>query len=161
MKTNDEFDDLKNDAPELFSMDKKNPFSVPEHYFETLSSRIQDRIALENKQPRWIQIAKSLLLPKVAIPALACCLMLGIGTKYLLKPTPITTTDEIAFTYNELTSTEYLNQLEVEQIITALAETQTAATAEVTTTDGATVTEIENYLIDNNISESELIKALD
>jgi hypothetical protein len=151
MNTQEEFDDLKNDAPKLHSMDKKNPFVVPEHYFETLSSRIQDRITLENKQPQWIKILKSLLLPKVAIPALACCLMLGIGIKYLVKPAAVTVTEETAITYDELNSTEYINMLDEEQIVTAIAEQKEATT---------TTTEIEDYLIENNVDESELISAL-
>lgn len=151
MNTHEEFDDLKNDAPKLHNMDKKNPFVVPEHYFETLSSRIQDRIALENKQPQWMKIIKSLLLPKVAIPALACCLMVGVGIKYLVKPAAITVTEETAITYDELNSTEYMNMLDEEQIVTALAEEKDITT---------NTTEIEDYLIENNINESELISAL-
>ena len=40
-------DDWKGEAPKLASMEKRNPFLVPETYFDTLSEQIQSRIAIE------------------------------------------------------------------------------------------------------------------
>ena len=151
MNTQEEFDDFKKDAPKLSSMDKRNPFVVPEQYFETLSSRIQDQIASENKHPQWITFLKSLLLPKVAIPAIACCLLLGVGLKFLKKPEVTNTNSKGTLTFDELSETDFVNYIDEEQIIIEIEQQKSVTTNN---------SEIEDYLIENNIDESELIKAL-
>jgi len=48
-------DDWKKEAPHLASLQRLNPFTVPENYFETLPEEVESRIVLETLsiQPNW------------------------------------------------------------------------------------------------------------
>ena len=51
MKNNENIhdDNIQKSAPKLFSVNKENPFDVPENYFENLQSAISDKCTSTEK----------------------------------------------------------------------------------------------------------------
>ena len=84
MRTKAHNENWQEQAPKLAQMEKVNPFVVPEGYFDTLSDRINNRIAQETKKP-----AKARIIPMWTRYAAAACLTCVLGlTLYLnLKQT--------------------------------------------------------------------------
>ncbi len=64
-------------APKLAHMEKINPFVVPQGYFETLSDRINKRIAQETKKP-----AEARIIPIWTRYAAAACLSCVLGITF-------------------------------------------------------------------------------
>ena len=79
MRTKAHNENWQEQAPKLAQMDKINPFVVPAGYFDTLSDRINNRIAQETKKP-----AKVRIIPIWTRYAAAACLSCILGiTLYL------------------------------------------------------------------------------
>ncbi len=79
MRTKVHTENWQEQAPKLAQMEKINPFVVPDAYFETLSGRINKRIAQETKKP-----AKARIIPMWTRYAAAACLTCILGiTLYL------------------------------------------------------------------------------
>lgn len=147
-------DELKNEAPKLFSMEKKNPFIVPDNYFDSLTSKIQDRIAAEKKESFWSVLIKTVIQPKFAVPVLASVCLVVVGIRFLYHPASITPPAQVAVTYEDLSKSDYINDIDEHVFVEALNKNAGNATSATTNAD------IENYLIENNIEEGDLVKAL-
>jgi len=72
----DEWQDL---APSLAKMEKKNPYLVPDGYFESLQSRIEQKVNSAQAER-----SRSKIIPMWTKYAAAACLTIGMGiTLYL------------------------------------------------------------------------------
>lgn len=100
MNLNTEHDNWKEIAPKLAKMDKLNPFTVPDGYFESLADRIQSRVA-EN------QSAKIKIFPLWIRYAAAACLTLGISLALYLN------LNKNAMSFEEIPDQEIVSYLEV------------------------------------------------
>jgi hypothetical protein len=153
MKTEYNDDDLRKEAPKLFGMDKKNPFEVPDGFFDTFSSKVQDKIAAEKKKTIWSVIFETVIKPKIAIPVLASLCLVAVGIKIMYRPPTVINYNETAITYNDLSQSDYLTDIDESILMDAL---NTATNKSNTSSK----TEIENYLIENNIDVNDLANEL-
>ncbi|MEO8148466.1 MAG: hypothetical protein ABI723_12550 [Bacteroidia bacterium] len=147
-------DELRKDAPKLFGMEKKNPFEVPDGFFDSFSSKIQDKIAAEKKQSVWSLIYQNITRPKVAIPVLASVCIIVVGIKFLYTPGSINRNDEVAITYNDLSQSAYLDDIDESVLTDALNQTTSTVNSDSKTESDSY--RIENYLIENNIDVTDL-----
>lgn len=156
-------DDLRKDAPNLFGKDKRNPFEVPDGFFENFSSNIQDKIAAQQKQSVWSIVYHNLIKPKFAIPVLASVCIIAVGIKLLNKTAIINTNNNIAVTYNDLSQSDYFADINVSDLSEALNNTTSSISNNVKTESDSyrlDKNQIENYLIENNVDVSDLANEL-
>lgn len=152
----EDFKNIQNELKELNSslsgMEKKNNFSVPENYFEKLSSSVQDKISAPKKSP-WLETFFSgALFPKLSIAT--CVVVLLAGSIYYFNKQQ----DSSDFAQTTNSSSEYyasdlLSELDESALTDLYAQSITAENR----SDNA---EIENYLIENNIDDNSLINEL-
>lgn len=108
--------ELKQDAPVLFSMEKRNLFQVPDGYFDTLASQIQDKIQSETKAS-WIQNIFGLFLaPRILVPVAASVVILMFVLNNHQNKT--LNGNKVEITYNDLAASDYLFSID-EEIISA------------------------------------------
>ena len=131
-------EELKNIAPNLHKLPKKDVFVAPDNYFDELPGMIQDRILSQNKKSifQW-----TLPTSKFAIPVAG---VIVVALMYFSKPT----SDIEQATQNEMTA--YVDQqMDMEFDETLLAEELN--------TDNTTITEeassVEEYLLSDDIEE--------
>lgn len=72
-----EKNDLHQNYPLLESMQRRNAFKVPNHFFEELPQTIQSRIQ-EHKKPSYLHAFNPVLRPKMAVVYLMLILLTGI-----------------------------------------------------------------------------------
>ena len=183
MNENIENNDWMNEAPALAAMGKRNPFSVPDGYFENLTEQIQTRIAL-SEMPKaeniftvpenYFDKLQSRITDRIAasepkreakvIPlwrrnivkyASAACflLMASFGIYFYQNSTNTVQQVQSAETVNE----QMLYDIDESTIIDHL-ETQNATSSNIKTTS-ASDTEMENYIL-SNFSSSDLSQEL-
>lgn len=150
--------DLRNEAPKLFGMDKKNPFEVPDGYFDSFSSKLQDKIAAEKKQSAWSAIFDTIIKPKIAIPILASVCLVAVGIKFMYKPSATINATNSEVTYSDLSQSSYFHEIDESTLTEALYSSNEIANHNAKTESDNN--HIENYLIDNNIDAAELESAL-
>ena len=144
-------DDLKN-APGLREMDRKNPFIVPEGYFETLSSRIQDKINAPQSKSVWDKLFQPLQRPTFAYASITIAMLICAGVYFNQKQNRIPAKQIADATINA--DDIYDSDLIYDYDENTLAELYTNSNKQQTST------ETEDYLIDANADESDLIDAL-
>ena len=75
METNKEYtsikDELKDIAPTLADVPKKDSFTVPENFFEKFPVMVSDKIHAEKNKSWWEVVMQSVLKPKFALPVAA------------------------------------------------------------------------------------------
>ncbi|MBL7926142.1 MAG: hypothetical protein JNK61_04455 [Bacteroidia bacterium] len=133
-------DDIENEAPLLFGLKKQTPYQVPDGYFNTLPDNIQKAVSNQQKQTRIISIKRITVSTSIAAAIIASVLWFNKPATENLAP----------ITVNEILASSIISDLDVEEL---------ALLTENTNTSSETVA-IENYLIENNIPEDELINAL-
>lgn len=85
-------DELKNIAPELSKIERKNPFSVPDNYFEDFSARLQVRL---DAQPVEKQGVKTRIIQYLK-PALALAAGFALIFTLVYWPVKLITPGEVA-----------------------------------------------------------------
>lgn len=156
MENNKEYksikDELKDIAPGLADVPKKDSFTVPENFFEKFSVIVSDKVQAQ-KNKSWLDVLmQSVLKPVYALPVVA---VIAFGSYKYLQPTNPVATTEAVVTVEDLSQDEIISQLD-ENIITD-------EVADLTTEDNTTSSEtsdIENYLIDNNTDINTLANEL-
>lgn len=141
--------DLKMEAPVLFGMERRNVFHAPDGYFETLTSKIQDRIAAEKKMSILDKLIEMFFAPQSLIPVAASVVIIA----FIFNANNYTAKDNTAgmdITYTELEQSGYIQEID-EQIITEAYLLADNSNAE---------NELETFLIENNINEDLLNEAL-
>ncbi len=141
----EEFEELKSIAPILNNIPKYNSFEVPNDYFEDFPTRIQERIVNTKSSNSILNWLILLLKPRFAIPVLATIFIAISGINFMNKNAEHLQT-EIAT--EEMTVDEQLYTIDESTVIESVV-----ASNETFTSDE---NEIENYLIDNNIDETNL-----
>ena len=79
--------ELRELAPTLSKIEQQNSFQVPDSYFDTLPTIIQER-CIEKKRPmlpEWLQL---ILNPRVLAPVLIVIVLVSIGINFFISPTP-------------------------------------------------------------------------
>jgi hypothetical protein len=144
-------DELKKIAPELSKLEKRNPFGVPENYFDDFSARLHVKLEAEksilpNQQNRIIQFLK---------PALGLAASFALIFMLVYWPLKSFTPNEVANNTNptpknEITDIQYRSMVEGidENSFYALLD-QPAQTVEISDDD------LVNYL-SSNISDYDL-----
>lgn len=156
MENNKEYksikDELKDMAPGLADIPKKDSFTVPENFFEKFPVMVSDKIHAQKNKSWWSELANVILKPAYALPVVA---IIAFGTyTYLNNQTIITPAEILSVTVEDLSKDEILSQLD-ENIITD--EIASITPEENLTTE---TTDIENYLIDNNTDINTLANEL-
>lgn len=145
-------DELK-DAPGLRGMKKENPFTVPEGYFDSLSARIQDRINAPQPKTVWEKLFQPLQRPAFAYASITVAMLICAGVYFNQKQNPVATKQvaDVNITADDIYNSGIIYEYD-ESILTEVlaANTNTQQSS----------TEVEDYLIDSNTDESELINAL-
>ena len=142
------FEEIKEEAPVLASIPKYNPFEVPVDYFEELPTIVQQRAI--NAKPKTILLEWLLLLikPRFAFPVLTTLLIAVAGINYMNKNADMPKT-EVA---EEITTEDQLYNIDEATIIESVNVNQSN---ENTTVSGEE-NNIQNYLLENNVDETNL-----
>ncbi|MEO6884140.1 MAG: hypothetical protein ABI199_08960 [Bacteroidia bacterium] len=149
----EDFDELKNSASKLFSLDRKLPFEVPADYFDELPMLIQERCAQENTHKISV-LEKIIFLMRRKYIAFGILILLMSGGYFFYlskngvqKSAP--STDEIttALTDNLSVDDETL-------LIESMPDNKVASTQK-TDNDQPIV----NYLIDNDVDVNTITNA--
>ncbi len=139
-------EDIRAMAPTLLSIDRYNPFEVPAEYFDELPTIIQEKAIADKKAPAilgWLQI---LFRPRFAVPLILTIVIAFSGIGYLNTDSDKNVeTEELSLEDNLY----YISENDIIDQLTADASLNPSADAE-------DENSIENYLIDNNIDESNL-----
>ena len=141
----DGYEEIKTIAPFLSNIPKYNPFEVPLGYFDELPATVQQRCT-ENKVSTSILEWLSLLIkPRFAVPVLATLFIAVAGIDFMNKS---------AVSYEPAIAEEYT----VEEQLYTIDEATIIETliADAGTDPSADDNSIEDYLIDNDIDESNL-----
>jgi hypothetical protein len=147
----DDEEEIKALAPTLLSIDKYNPFEVPKDYFEELPTIIQERVVETKEKSNLIDWLFWLLRPRLAVSMIVILFISILGVYYMNKNTVKNTeqTEELSLEDNLY----YINETDILEHLTADASIENISTSE---DDNS----IEDYLLDNNIDESNLSNEL-
>ncbi|MBN2683253.1 MAG: hypothetical protein JXR58_12150 [Bacteroidales bacterium] len=141
-------DELKNIAPKLSELSKEKIFEVPENYFDSFPTIIQEKIELKEQKRFSFSGIIQFLKPQLVL--VAGMSLIAVATYILLKMSvseePGTTKTTIIAQNSEQSSSEetdyYLNNIDEYIIIEAI-------TNEPTSEDEIAEEELINYLADN------------
>ena len=159
-KTENE-EDLRNLAPTLFGIRKENPFSVPDQYFDSLSSVISDRCLTESQKPTLIEkvfvIRETMILirhlrnQKVSVTLAAFLLLAFFGIKQVLI-TPDHSSPVIAGQHSEVSCVSLMDYVDEETLTEALSENNpTEIISPATDKTSNDKKAMEEYLLNNHI----------
>lgn len=145
-----EKEEMKDIAPHLSSLPKKNAFTAPENYFEKLTINISDKVHTEKHKTWWQVVFETLVQPKLAIASVALCLLVG-GYMYNQK-------QNVVIAPLEMTATNISN-LSDDEILSQVDETVLADVMDDNSTDASANDEVD-YLIDNHTDLNSIINEL-
>jgi cell division septation protein DedD len=147
MKTED------NLGPDLQGFQKENPFRVPDGYFDRFPLKMSERIAEQKKQSRFH--FHSLFKPVPLFATAAVLVAVGVIAFNLLSSSK-----------ESLTQEEISNYVYQEDIIDEFTDDDILEYAVLSTTNADTssqnseVEEIQDYLLDQGLDESDIINEL-
>ena len=143
-----DYEEIKNEAPVLSAIPKYNPFTIPADYFEYLPSRVQQNVLNAKQSFSFIDWLLLLIKPRFAVPFIATVFITVAGINFMNKngDTPKAETAE------EITTEEQLYNIDESTILESLYANQNEAVNSTSADEG----NIQNYLMDNNIDESNL-----
>lgn len=144
--------ELREIAPKLSEIEKKDAFSVPDDYFTNLSNRINERIASEDAEQRKLVPA---VLMRYLSAAVFSVLILAIIFIYINRKENTTLTSETKISADDLIASAYL--LAVDEVY--IKESVAYGEAELNNifVDNS---EFEEYLLDYGIDENLITKEL-
>jgi hypothetical protein len=143
----EEYEEIRNDAPLLSNIPKYNPFDTPSGYFDELPSVVQQKcidFKTKSSVPPWILM---IFRPRIVIPAICVILIAFAGFHFLNK----NNTDVKNMYTEEMSIDEQLMNIDESTLVEALA----SASTDEAESDPENET-IKEYLMDNNIDESNL-----
>jgi len=76
--------DIKDQAPTLFSIEKQNPFEIPDGYFDELPNIIQSKIAEKKTVSLWKNAHAIIRKPQYSIAASFIILLLSVAGYFFL-----------------------------------------------------------------------------
>jgi hypothetical protein len=131
-------------ATELTGIPKENPYEVPAGYFERLDSEIIDNVLASQKKKgfEWIGL---LIKPKYAV----FFATLALAVFFVFKVSTVNRMDKYSFTEQEIANSGEINDIDEGTIIETLySDNKTNALPK--------QKDIENYLLDNDVDESQI-----
>lgn len=141
----EEHAELSFEAPVLSSIPKYNPFTLPKDYFEDLPSSVQQRTA-SGSHSSWLDWLKMAIRPNFAVPVACVIIIAFTGIHYLNN--------------SQAPKNEIAREINIDEQLQDIDET---TLADALSASGTTETEvnpenenIKQYLIDNNIDETNL-----
>ncbi len=137
MNNNSLYDELKN-APLLSNLQGKNPYRVPDNYFETLAVQVEKKI--ENKPFVVRHFSASRMVSRFAAAASVFLFMGTAGWLYFTKSGQLK--EDIYLTPEQISNSVYFDDLDL-----TLLKEETAGSSDKTATD-----EIENYLLEHDLT---------
>ena len=140
-------EDIKVLAPTLLSIAKYNPFEVPADYFDEFPTLIQERVIASKNKPSYFEWLFLFLKPRLVVPMLAIVFVSIIGIEYMNNKVEVKTE-----TSEDLSLEDHLYYIDETDIIDQLTADASIETESASDDDNS----IENYLLDNNIDESNL-----
>jgi len=143
-------EELKDIAPQLSSLTKKNAFTAPENYFEKLTVSISDKVHAEKHKTWWQVVFETLAQPKFAFASVALCLLLGVYIYNQKQNAVIIPLEMTATNISNLSDDEILSQVD---------ETILADVMDDNSTDASANDEVD-YLIDNHTDLNSIINEL-
>lgn len=140
-------EEIKAEAPILYSIPKYNPFEVPPGYFDALPTSIQDLVTFQ--QPRFSikEWLFQLVKPNFAFPVVITILIATAAIRFIDKQAEQSNSEMTA----DASLEEQLYPIDENVIVDLLDDN--AVDTEVKNSADETIT---NYLIDNNIDETSL-----
>ncbi len=153
-------DDLGKEAPLLASIPKRNPYTVPEGYFDALPSSIMDKARESNAV-----LKKSKLFWLFRPQWIAASLAFVIGFVYYVRQTPTPATLEV-LTAQVADSAMYqhlqnnIDYVDVNSLEEELQNDNTAATVPMRTDSASGQQDIVNYLMNHNVDATDIENAL-
>ena len=137
-----EDDELKEIAPRLFNMPKRNPFTVPENYFDALPALVREKIAAGEKKPAWQRIFSEWLQPSYALAACIVVLILASGIYFSVNKThPSIPQEAERISVEEISASGMLFDMDETLIANELDEISNSESTSADTT-------LENYILD-------------
>jgi hypothetical protein len=146
MKTED------NSEHDMQGFSRENPFRVPDGYFDRFPSAMSDRIAQQNRKPRFRFAI--FLKPIPAFAAAAAVITAGIIAFNLLSSSnkPLTGEEITNYVYQEGIIEDLTDEDILEYAFLNTSKTDTTSNREVET--------IQDYLLDQGLDESDIINEL-
>jgi len=142
----EDYEEIKNEAPTLANISKYNPFEVPKDYFEYFPTIIQQRVIITRQTTSVLEWLLLLIKPRFVVPFLATVFIATSGINFMNK-NAVAPKIEVA---EEMTTEEQLYNIDEGTILETLYASEDAENDNASTDDGS----IKNYLMDNNIDES-------
>jgi len=149
----EEQEQLKLSAPVLHSMEKNNPFTVPDGYFDRLPAEIQEKISLRKEDPWFVLLLKGILRPQPAMVVLMLFVLVSIAL-YFADWQNHQSAEVVALDSADLRNAEIAFAIDESTLLDELAN------LDETDSYKGNETEIENYLIDNQTDLNQLINEL-
>ncbi len=145
-------DELRN-APGLRGMKSANPFEVPEGYFDSLSARIQDKLNTPKPITLWEKLVEPLQRPAFAYATISLVVLIFAGVYFYQKqnPLPAKQMSEASVSMEDLYSSGIIDEYDENTLIEVLA---------LNSSEKSAATEMDDYLIDENTSETDFINEL-
>lgn len=169
MKTTDRYKDKQDEESWLpGKAGRITPFKVPEGYFETLPSKITDRISVQTKSTLSDRIMSLLYKPQYSV-SLLLVLFAVVFTFFRISSDPLTveniTNTEVVIDSTILNDSYFIAQFDESEIIGYLLDESDIAEysseedvkTQVWSDTGISKNVIIEYLLENNDIESELL----
>jgi len=127
--------------PNLVSIPRGNEFEVPENYFAELENSIREKISSESENR--VSLSKQWFKRPKLVVAFATVLIFAIVTStFIFTETKHQIITEKDISFNDIYSSDYANELDERSLVTLLEESSSPL---------QTSSQIEDYMIDNNI----------
>jgi hypothetical protein len=143
-----DIEDIKSFAPALLNIPKHNPFDVPSDYFDELPSIVQEKILETKSRPLRFEWLTLLIKPRFVFPMVVTIFIAVLGINFMNKNAEVKNTIEI----EELSLEDHLYYIDETEIIDQLTADAVIENEDLQTDNNS----IENYLLDNNIDETNL-----
>ncbi|HET6224953.1 MAG TPA: hypothetical protein VFF27_01650 [Bacteroidia bacterium] len=141
-----DLEELKEEAPTLYSIPKYNPFEVPAGYFDELPMLVQELATFQQSHFSLKEWLLQLVKPNFAFPVAITVIIAITAIRFIDKQAEQPKT-EVA---SEVSLEEQLYPIDENILVDLLDE------SEIESTHAASEEPITNYLIDNNIDETSL-----
>jgi len=145
-------EDINKIAPTLAGLEKRNPFVVPENYFENLPGAIQDKISSSNQLPWYETFQQAIAVSRAGLAMLIILLAITAGLFYLDHNRE---TGRKQLVEQDQRNMEILVEVEEAELVEELI-----AMNDEHSTDRISESEIENYLIDNHTELNQIMNEL-
>jgi len=151
-------EELREFAPTLSKIEKQNPFQVPERYFDTLPTIIQER-CIKDKRASLSEWLQHILSPRILAPISAAIVLIIIGINFFISsPTPLE--KDALLSLEQLSAEDIYSAIEAGDLYEIDEYLIVEALIEVEDEGEESDEEIIDYLMENGIELSTIINAL-